>query len=45
MQSGLIGVQNVSSFLANQDLKKNEEMNFEDTNVEPKAPDNGLNTK
>jgi hypothetical protein len=32
-------------FLANQDLKKNEELNFNDTNVEPKAPDNGLGTK
>ena len=32
-------------FLANQDLKKNEEMNFNDCNQEPKAPDNGLATK
>ena len=32
-------------FLANQDLKKNEEMNFTDCNQEPKAPDNGLGTK
>ncbi len=32
-------------FLATQDLKKNEEMNFSDTNQQPKAPDNGLNTK
>ena len=32
-------------FLANQDLNKNEEMNFTDCNQEPKAPDNGLGTK
>ena len=32
-------------FLANQDLKKNEEMNFDDTNQQPKAPDNGLGNK
>jgi len=32
-------------FLANQELKKNEELNFPDTNVEPRAPNNGLNTK
>ena len=32
-------------FLATQDLKKNEEMTFSDTNQQPKAADNGLNTK
>ena len=32
-------------FLANEDLKKNEEMNFNDTNQQPKPPDNGLGNK
>ena len=45
MQSGLVGVQIVSTVFSKPRLKKNEEMNFTDCNQEPKAPDNGLGTK